>query len=57
MEDSKGADSRATKLLKDLLLAVFNATMVLVIIACVSVIVLLNKIDGFSKGVAQNAMS
>ena len=49
--------ARATKLFKDLALALFNATMVLIIVASVSAFILLNKVDTFSKDVAQNAAS
>lgn len=49
--------SRVVKLFKDLALALFNASVVLVVVASVLVLVLLNRVDTFSQDVAENALN
>ena len=47
------APSRATKLIKDLVLALVNATILLIIIATVLALLLLNKVDSISQKIGR----
>lgn len=55
MNSGQAPRSRVGKFIKDLGLALLNATIVLIIIAAISVTVLLNRIDSFGQKAAANA--